>query len=64
VRADAPVDLLMRIEREEPLHAYLSCATLRLPVPSRQTGGPEGLVAMLGKCLRAGSAIQVEFRVW
>jgi hypothetical protein len=64
VRAQAPVDLLLRIEREEPLHAYVSTATLRLPVSARQAGGPDGLVALLGKCLRAGSALQVEFHVW
>jgi ribonucleoside-triphosphate reductase len=64
VRAEAPVDLLLRIHREEPLHAYLSTATLRLPLPQQEAGGPDGLVALLGKCLHAGSAIQVEFRTW
>jgi len=64
VRADAPVDVLLRINREEPLHAYLSTATLCLPIPHREAGGAEGLVALLGKCLHAGSAIQVEFRTW
>ncbi len=64
VRADAPVDILLRIAREEPLHAYFSTATLRLPIAERDSGGPDGLVALLAKCLRAGSAIQVEFRTW
>ena len=64
VRHEAPIDLLLRIAREEPLHAYLATATLRLPIPARETGGADGLVALLGKCLRAGSAIQVEMRIW
>ncbi len=64
LRADAPVDLLLRVEREEPLHAYLATATLHLPMPAKETGGPDGLVAVLAKCLRAGTAVQVEFRVW
>jgi hypothetical protein len=64
VRGNAPVDLLLRVEREEPLHAYFSSATLHLPVSERAAGGPDGLVALLGKCRRAGSAVQVEFRTW
>lgn len=64
VRADAPVDILHRIGCEEPLHAYFSAATLRLPIAERDAGGPDGLVALLAKCLRAGSALQVEFRTW
>jgi hypothetical protein len=64
VRDDAPVDALLRIDREEPLHAYLSTATLRLPFPVQGTGGADGLVSLLSKCLRAGSAHQVEFRIW
>jgi hypothetical protein len=64
VRRDAPVDLLRRVDREEPLHSYFSTATLRLPISERDSGGADGLVALLGKCLRAGSAIQVEFDVW
>lgn len=64
VRADAPVDLLLRAEREERLHAYFATATLVLPTSGRDAGGPDGLVALLAKCLTAGSAHQVEFRVW
>jgi len=64
VRGDAPVDLVLRAEREERLHAHLATATLVLPTSGRDAGGPDGLVALLGKCLTAGSAIQVEFRVW
>jgi hypothetical protein len=64
VRLDAPVDLLLRIQREEPFHAYVSTATLRLPVAPRDAGGADGLVALLAKCLHAGSALQVEFRTW
>ena len=64
VRGDAPVDLLLRIEREDPLHAYFTTATMRLPVPLRNAGGPDGLLALAAKCLRAGSAQQTEFRVW
>lgn len=64
VRRDAPVDVLLRLEREEPLHAHLTTATLRLPLPVREAGGPEGVVALLGKCLRAGRAQQVEVLAW
>jgi hypothetical protein len=64
VRADAPIDVLLRLDREEPLHAYFSTATLRLAMPARASGGPEGIVAILGKCLRTGGAIQAEFRTW
>jgi len=64
VRGDAPVDLLLRAEREERLHPNFSTATLVLPTSGRDAGGADGLVALLGKCLTAGSAIQVEFRVW
>ena len=64
VRKDAPVDLLLRIGREEALHAYFATATLRLPVAVRDSGGADGLVSLLGKCLSAGSAIQVEFQTW
>jgi ribonucleoside-triphosphate reductase len=64
VRGDAPVDLLLRAEREERLHPCFSTATLVLPTSGRDAGGADGLVALLGKCLTAGAAIQVEFRVW
>jgi hypothetical protein len=64
VRGDAPVDLLLRAEREERLHPCFSTATLVLPTSGRDAGGADGLVALLGKCLTAGSAVQVEFRVW
>jgi ribonucleoside-triphosphate reductase len=63
-RGDAPVDLLLRAEREECLHACFSSATLVLPTSGRDAGGADGLVALLGKCLTAGAAVQVEFRVW
>jgi ribonucleoside-triphosphate reductase len=64
IREDAPVDALLRLDREEPLHGYLATATLRVPFPAQGTGGADGLVAFLAKCLRAGSAHQVEFRIW
>jgi hypothetical protein len=64
VRADAPVDLLTRLDREEALHAHLATATLRLPIAASESGGPDGVVALLAKCLRAGTALQVEFVAW
>ncbi len=64
VRADAPIDLLARVEREEPLHANLSHATLRLALPAAEAGGPDGIVALLRKLLRAGSAVRVEVTTW
>jgi ribonucleoside-triphosphate reductase len=64
VRADAPIDLLLRIEREDPLHAVLSTATLHLPLAARDSGGPDGVVALLAKCLRVGGAVQAEFTTW
>jgi ribonucleoside-triphosphate reductase len=64
VRADAPVDLLARVEHEEPLHANLSGATLRLRLPAKEAGGPDGIVALLRKLLRAGSAVRVEVTTW
>jgi ribonucleoside-triphosphate reductase len=64
VRGDAPVDPLLRIEHEEPLHRCLTTATLRVPVAADASGGPEGLLALLRKLLRAGDAVQVEFVLW
>lgn len=64
VRRDAPVDPLLRIDREEPLHVHLATATLRLPVAARDAGGPDGVLALLSKCLRAGRARQVEVLAW
>ena len=64
VRADAPIDLLARVEHEEPLHANLQGATLRLGMSAKDAGGPDGIVALLRKLLRAGSAVRVEVTTW
>ena len=64
LRADAPVDILTRLDREEAMHAHLASATLRLPIAASESGGPDGVVALLAKCLRAGTATQVELRAW
>ena len=64
VRADAPVDLLMRLACEDPLHALAGGATLELPVSRAASGGAAGLMAVVEKCLRAGQASAVEFRTW
>jgi hypothetical protein len=63
-RLGAPVDALLRLEREDALHGSVSTATVRIPLTAAQSGGPDGIVALLGKCLRAGSAIQVECGSW
>jgi hypothetical protein len=64
VRRDAPVDALLRIEREETLHQHLATATLRLPIAAKDAGGPDGVLALLAKCLRAGRAVQAEVAPW
>lgn len=64
VRRDAPVDPLLRLEREDTLHASLTTATLVLPIASRDAGGPDGVLAVLAKCLRAGRVRQVEVVSW
>ena len=64
LRTDAPIDILTRLDREETLHAHLASATLRLPIAASESGGPDGVVALLAKCLRAGTASQVELRAW
>jgi anaerobic ribonucleoside-triphosphate reductase len=64
VRRDAPVDVLLRLDREEPLHAHLATATLRLPIATKAAGGPDGVLALLAKCLRAGRAHQAEVHAW
>ncbi len=64
VRETAPVDLLDRVECEEPLHASLSAATLRLRLEPEDLGGPDGLVALLRKLLRTGTPRAVEIVTW
>ena len=64
VRDDAPVDLLARVEHEEPLHGHLAGGTLRIGLPTKDAGGPDGIVALLRKLLRAGSAGRVEVSTW
>ncbi len=64
VREDAPVDLLARIDHEEALHANLATATLRVRLAAGDTGGPDGIVALLRKLLRAGAAERVEVATW
>jgi ribonucleoside-triphosphate reductase len=64
VRAGAPVDSLLRIEREESLHRYVATATLRIPLRREEAGGPDGVLALLRKLLRTGEAVQVELRSW
>jgi hypothetical protein len=64
VRTAAPVDLFSRVEREQALHAWLASATVRLPLPRRDCGGPDGVLALLSKCLIAGTALGVEIVPW
>lgn len=64
VRTGAPVDPLARVEREEALHRPLTTATLEIALPRAAVGGPDGLLALLRRLLREGSARQVEFRTW
>ena len=64
VREDAPVDLLARVEHEEPLHGHLAGGTLRVAIAAKDAGGPDGIVALLRKLLRAGSAVRVEVSTW
>ena len=64
VRQDAPVDLLARVEHEEPLHGHLAGGTLRVGLSVKDAGGPDGIVALLRKLLRAGSAVRVEVSIW
>jgi len=64
VRDDAPIDLLARVEHEEPLHGHLAGGTLRVGLPVKDAGGPDGIVALLRKLLRAGSAVRVEVSTW
>ena len=49
---------------EEPLHGHLSGGTLRVGLPAKEAGGPDGIVALLRKLLRAGSAVRVEVSTW
>ncbi len=64
VRDDAPVDLLARVEHEEPLHGHLAGGTLKVRLAAKDAGGPDGIVALLRKLLRAGSAVRVEVSTW
>lgn len=64
VRADAPVDVLHRVECEEPLHRLLVTATHRLPVAQVAGGGADGVLALLRSFLRNGEGRQVEIGPW
>lgn len=64
LRAEAPVDLLVQLERQEGLHSGLTTATLDLRRRRADWGGPESVLAVLDRLRREGGVRQVRVHSW
>lgn len=64
LRAGAPVDLALRLDREEALHAAVTTATVQLGRPRAEWGGPESALNLLSKLTAVGACHQVELSAW